>query len=116
MVTNMRDFIQGELTKAGLGTLVYVDGPKRGRGGDASWFELTIKYRAVVGGHHFDDGRIDVCIGYKNKGGYWNRRQIRRAIEFEAESRGSAPIVQAVWNSAQKQLESGRNSKGAFEL
>lgn len=118
-LVNAREFIQHHLDENGLGKLVAVVGPNRGgRNQNEAWWEIAIKYRRFEGQHHFDDGRIEVCIGHRNTMGYWNRRQIRLAIEREALSLKNAQIVKTVWTSAQRELTAGpgRNSSGAFEL
>ncbi|UDL16503.1 hypothetical protein SEA_ZOOMAN_262 [Microbacterium phage Zooman] len=117
---DMRDYIQYHLDLYNLGKLVSVKGPERGgRHNDQSWFQLRVVYRSGPDAHHFDDGYIEVYLGYKQKGGYWNRRNIRLAIEKEANKKRDEQIVQKVWQRAQLSIEAGnssRTSSGAIEL
>ncbi|URP22310.1 hypothetical protein SEA_BIG4_277 [Microbacterium phage Big4] len=116
---DMRDYIQYHLDLYNLGKMVTVKGPERGgRQNDQSWYQLRIVYRSDPNAHHFEDGYIEVYLGYKNKGGYWNRRNIRLAIEKEANKKRDAQVVERVWQRAQLSIESGnsRTSSGAIEL
>lgn len=115
----MRSYIQFHLDLYNLGKMVAVKGPERGgKQNDQSWYQLRIVYRSDPHAHHFEDGYIEVYLGYKQKGGYWNRRQIRVAIEKEANKKRDAQVVEKVWKSAQLSIESGngRNSSAVFEL
>ena len=116
---DMRSYIEFHLSLYGLGTLVTVKGPERGgKQNDQSWYQLRIVYRSDPNAHHFEDGYIEVYLGYKQKGGYWNRRNIRIAIEKEANKKRDAQIVEKVWKRAQLSIESGngRTASGAIEL
>ena len=116
---DMRDYIQYHLDLYNLGKMVAVKGPERGgKQNDQSWYQLRIVYRSDPNAHHFEDGYIEVYLGYKQKGGYWNRRNIRIAIEQEANKKRDAQIVEKVWKRAQLAIESGnsRSSSGAIEL
>lgn len=120
---DMRDYIQFHLDLYGLGKLVAVDGPNRGGSHrDQSWYELAIKYRPPGNENardiQFYDKRIEVYLGYKRTGTYWNRRQIRLAIEKEARKVREVAVVEKVWARAQLSIESGRgrSANGAFEL
>ncbi|UVG35270.1 hypothetical protein SEA_CECE_264 [Microbacterium phage Cece] len=133
---DMREYIQFHLDLYGLGKLVAVVGPERGgRSNDQSWYQLAIKYRPPGNEDkdniQFYDGRVEVYLGYKNKGGYWNRRNIRIAIEKEARAKRheieerrrraereaeEARIIKAVWSSAQRSITSGRDDSGTFAL
>lgn len=124
---NMREYIQFHLDLYNLGKLVKVDGPKRGgSNNNQGWFELGVIY-LPPGNDHRDDvqfyqKRLNVYLGYSIKGGYWNRRNIRVAIEQHAKTIQQEQIIEEtnhrVWHSAQTplQLTSGRSSSGAFEL
>ena len=124
---NMREYIQFHLDLYNLGKLVKVDGPHRGGSSrDQGYYELGVIY-LPPGNEHRDDvqfyqKRVNVYLGYSTKGGYWNRRNIRVALELHAKEivREAAVVEEThrVWHSAQTplQLTSGRNSSGAFEL
>lgn len=114
---DMREYIQYHLDLYELGSLVSVKGPERGgRNNDQSWYQLAIIYRPEVGGHHFDDKRLDVYLGYRRAGGYWNRRQIRVHIEREAKRRREERVVEKVWSRAQLAITDGRSDDGSFAL
>lgn len=116
---DMRDYIQYHLDLYNLGKMVAVKGPERGgKQNDQSWYQLRIVYRSDPNAHHFEDGYIEVYLGYKQKGGYWNRRNIRIAIEKEAKKRRDSQVVELVWKRAQLSIEAGngRTSSGAIEL
>ena len=116
---DMRSYIEYHLSLYGMGSLVAVKGPERGgKQNDQSWYQLRIVYRSDPNAHHFEDGYIEVYLGYKQKGGYWNRRNIRIAIEKEANKKRDAQIVEKVWKRAQLSIESGngRTASGAIEL
>lgn len=116
---DMRDYIQYHLDLYGMGKLVAVKGPERGgKQNDQSWWQLRLVYRTDPNAHHFEDGYIEVYLGYKNKGGYWNRRQIRVAIEKRAKKLRDEQVVELVWSRAQLSIESGtpKDENGAFAL
>lgn len=109
---DMREYIQFHLDLYGLGKLVSVVGPEHGgRDNDQSWYQLAIKYRPPgnerLSDVQFYDGRIEVYLGYRNKGGYWNRRNIRIAIEREAQRKRDEAVVKQVWASAQLAITAG---------
>ncbi len=113
---DMRDYIQYHLDLYSLGKLDRIKGPMRGgRSNDQSWWQLNIIYRDGDT-HHFDDKYIEVYLGYKNKGGYWNRRQIRVAIEKRAAEVRDAQVVEKVWKRAQLAIEAPKTEDGAFAL
>jgi hypothetical protein len=124
---NMREYIQYHLDLYGLGKLVKVDGPKRGGSrNDQGWYQLGVIY--LPPGHEdeadvqFYQKRVNVYLGYSTSGGYWNRRNIRIALESHAKEIRQTAIreetTHKVWHSAQTplQLTSGRSKSGAFEL
>lgn len=115
--TDMRDMIERELAHWGLGKLVAVVGPKRGgRDEDEDWYKLSIKYRIDPDQDHLNDGRIEVVIGYDARGGYWNRRCIRVAIEREGKKIQRKTEVEQTWARSQLAITDGRESDGAFAL
>lgn len=114
---DMREYIQWHLDLYDLGRLVSVKGPERGgRNNDQAWYQLGIIYRMDPNASHFDDKRIDIYLGYRRSGGYWNRRQIRVAIEKEAKLRREDRIVEKVWSRAQLAITDGRDENGSFSL
>jgi hypothetical protein len=119
---DMREYIQFHLDLYGMGKLDRIKGPMRGgRHNDQSWYQLTLIYRPEVDGHHFDDQYIEVYLGYRQEGGYWNRRNIRVAIEkrakAEREQRRETEAVERVWRRSQLAITDGRNTaSGAIEL
>lgn len=114
---DMREYIQWHLDLYDMGRLVTVKGPERGgRDNDQAWYQLQIVYRQDPNASHFDDGRIDVYLGYNRKGGYWNRRNIRVEIEKEAKKLREAATAKRVWARAQLSITDGRDSDGAFAL
>jgi len=115
----MREYIQYHLDLYDMGKLVTVKGPERGgKQNDESWFQLQIVYRTDPNASHFDDGRIDVFLGYRRNGGYWNRRNIRIAIEKEAKKLREVATATKVWARAQLSITDGkgRDANGAFSL
>jgi len=116
---DMRVYIQNELDRWNLGGLVYVKGPEweweDSRQVYGSYW-LRIKYRADPNQDHLDDEMIKVKLGGWAKGGYWNRRHIRVAIEREGKNKLNDIIIKKVWSSSQKALTTGKNDSGAFEL
>lgn len=113
----MREYIQYHLDLYDMGRLVTVKGPDRGgRDNDQAWFQLQIVYRLDPNASHFDDGRIDVYLGYSRKGGYFNRRNIRVAIEKEAKMLREKATAERVWARAQLSITTGRDSNGAISL
>lgn len=114
---DMRAYIEYHLNLYGLGTLVKVKGPERGgRNNDQSWYQLTIVYRMDPSASHFDDGYIEVYLGYRRRGGYWNRRNIRVAIEKRAKTVREAADVERIWSRAQLAITDGRDSSGGIAL
>lgn len=114
---DMRSYIEAHLALYGLGTLVKVKGPERGgRNNDQSWYQLQIVHRVDSNASHFDDGRIDVYLGYRRTGGYWNRRNIRIAIEKAAKAHREEAVVEKVWSRAQLAITDGRDSNGSIAV
>lgn len=114
---DMREYIQYHLDLYGLGNLITVKGPERGGSNrDQSWYQLRVVYRSNSEAHHFEDGYIEVYLGYRRSGGYWNRRNIRVAIEKEAKRVREETTVEKVWARAQLAITDGRESDGTFAL
>ena len=115
----MREFIQQQLDLWDLGSLVKVKGPDVTNKPGEEYYELVVVYRTDSNAHHFEDGYININIGYQRKGGYWNRRCIRRRIAEEGKKVLETKRAAVVWSSSQKALEAGpsaRNEGGAFAL
>lgn len=122
---NMRQYLQYHLDLYGLGRLVSIKGPNRGgKNKDQSWFELTLIYEPPGVTDHLDNVYMErVFIGYRNNGGYWNRRNLRIAIEREAERvrlknrpKVERDVIPEVWKSAQLAITDGSESSNPFTL
>lgn len=114
---DMRILIENLLAEWELGSLVAVVGPERTNN---DWYKLIVKYRPPGNEHRADvqfyDKNIDINIGYTRKGGYWNRRCIRLAIDAEGRDAKDEQRAAVVWGSVPRALTTGRNEDGAFEL
>lgn len=117
-ITDMRQFVQDQLDLWDLGKIVAVVGPEVARGDD--YYELTVKYRPEgnegLRDVQFYDKNIKINIGYTRKGGYWNRRCIRLAIAEEGRDRREEKRAEVVWANMPRELTTGKNKDGAFEL
>ncbi len=117
-IIDMRGFVQDQLDLWDLGKIVAVVGPQVKNGDD--YYELVVKYRPPGNENardvQFYDKRIEINIGYTRKGGYWNRRCIRLAIQEEGKEAREAKRAEVVWANMPRELTTGKNKDGAFEL